>query len=164
MPGKRRDAAICDANVLIDYLEADEDILRELVVYWGTVYVPTCVLHEVKTLSYERAEALGLTIIETPLELPSTPGLSGPDRACLYFAVSDRWVCITNDRLLRRECNRHECRVVWGLEMLILLVTDGQITKARAKGIAEQIAMINPEICNSLFESFCEKLESIKPE
>ncbi len=48
--------------------------------------------------------------------------------------------------------------------MLLLLVADGQISKARSKGIAEQIATINPEITISLLESFYEKLESIKPE
>ena len=153
MQVEHRVAAICDANVLIDYLDSDEDIIRELVAYWGTVHVPTRVLHEVKTLSAERAVGLGLSVIETPLVLPPTPGLSGPDRACLHFALAEGWVCITNDRPLRRECGRLGCKVVWGLEMLLLLVADGQISKARSKGIAEQIATINPEITISLLES-----------
>jgi hypothetical protein len=33
-------AAICDANVLIDYIKVDEDLVRELVACWETVYVP----------------------------------------------------------------------------------------------------------------------------
>ena len=49
-----RSAAICDANILIDYIDADEDILRELVKYWGTVYVPDRVLAEASHITKER--------------------------------------------------------------------------------------------------------------
>lgn len=158
MPRKRRDAAICDANVLIDYVDADEDVIRELVKYWGTVYVPTRILYEVKKLPIGRAEGLGLTVIETPLILPSAPGLSGPDRACLHFVISEGWTCIANDALLRRECRRQGGKVVWGLEMLLKLVSAGQITKARAKGIAERIGVFNPEITGKLIAEFIDKL------
>lgn len=100
MPPKSREAAICDANVLIDYTDSDEDIIRELVRYWGKVYVPTRILHEVKRLPQTRAEELGLTVIETPLVLPSVSGLSGPDRACLHFVIAKGWVCVANGRAL----------------------------------------------------------------
>jgi hypothetical protein len=161
VPRKRRDAAICDANVLIDYVDADEDVIRELVKYWGTVYVPTRILYEVKKLPIGRAEGLGLTVIETPLILPSAPGLSGPDRACLHFVISEGWTCIANDTLLRRECRRQGGRVVWGLEMLLKLVSAGQITKARAKGIAERIGVFNPEITGKLIAEFVDKLAGL---
>lgn len=161
MPRKRREAAICDANVLIDYVDADEDVIRELVKYWGIVYVPTRILYEVKKLPIDRAEGLGLTVIETPLILPSAPGLSGPDRACLHFVISEGWTCIANDTLLRRECRRQGGKVVWGLEMLLKLVTAGQITKARAKGIAERIGVFNPEINDNLIAEFIDKLTGL---
>jgi hypothetical protein len=161
VPRKRREAAICDANVLIDYAAADEDVIRELVKYWGTVYVPTRILHEVRKLPIERAKDLGLTVIETPLVLPSAPGLSGPDRACLHFVLSEGWTCIANDRLLRRECKRQGGKVVWGLEMLLKLVSAGQITNARALGIAERIGSINPEITAKILAAFKEKLAAL---
>lgn len=158
MPRTRREAAICDANVLIDYAAADEDIIRELVKYWGTVYVPTRILNEVRKLPIERAKDLGLTVIETPLTLPSAPGLSGPDRACLHFVLAEGWTCIANDTLLRRECKRQGGKVVWGLEMLLKLVSAGQITNARAMGIAEKIGSINPEITAKILVEFKAKL------
>jgi len=161
VPRKRREAAICDANVLIDYVDADEDVIRELIKYWGTVNVPTRILHEVKKLPIERAEDLGLTVIETPLVLPAAPGLSGPDRACLHFVISEGWTCIANDTLLRRECRRQGGKVVWGLEMLLKLVSAGQITKARAKGIAERIGTFNPEITSKLIGEFIDKLTGL---
>jgi hypothetical protein len=105
-----------------------------------------------------RAEELGLTVIETPLSIPSSPGLSGPDRACLHFVVSEGWTCIANDKLLRRECKRRGGKVVWGLEMLLKLVSEGQITDARASGIAERIGSINPEITDAILIEFKDKL------
>lgn len=154
MSAEPREAAICDANVLIDYTDSDEDIIRELVRYWGKVYVPDRVLSEVKRLPQVRAEGLGLTIIETPLNLPRVSSLSGPDRACLTFVISEGWVCIANDKALRKECQRSGGKVVWGLEMLAKLVEAQQITKARAIDIATKIQKINPEISEALLADF----------
>ena len=89
-----RKAAICDANVLIDFVKADEGVLAMLTGYWEQVFVPDVVLSEVQQLSATRAGSLGLTIIPTPLDLPKAPGLSYQDRACLHFAVSEGWVCM----------------------------------------------------------------------
>lgn len=158
MPRRNGEAAVCDANVLIDYVAADEDIVREVVQYWGTVYVPTRILHEVRSLDEERAKALGLTIIETPLTLETIPGLSGPDRACLHFALKDGWTCLANDARLRKECTRRGGTVVWGLEMLLRLVAAGQITSARSLGIAERIGEVNPEITPEILAGFKDKL------
>jgi hypothetical protein len=151
-------AAICDANVLIDYVKADEDLIRELVVYWGAVYVPDRVLIEVRQLCFQRAEELGLTIIETPLILPAGAGLSEQDRACLHYVLDRGWTCIANDRHLRSECGRPGGRVVWGLEMLLLLVTNRQITQARARDIAKKINIDNPEITDKILADFLGKL------
>ena len=161
MPRKHREAAICDANILIDYVNADEDVIRELAKYWETVYVPDRILYEVKNLSIDRAGELGLTVIETPLTLPTAPWLSGPDRACLYFVLTEGWTCITNDKLLQRECKRLGAKVVWGLEMLLKLVSAGQITVDRAGGIAERIGILNPEIKDDVLRKFREKLASL---
>lgn len=161
MPRRCRVAAICDANVLIDYVKSDEDIIRELVNYWGTVNVPDRVLAEVRQLSTLRAEMLGLTIIETPLILPTSSGLSGPDRACLHFVITEGWTCIANDKALRKECKRRGGKAVWGLEMLLLLVSSSQITKARALDVASKISAINPEITERLIASFCDKLNRL---
>ncbi len=154
-------AAICDANVLIDYVKADEDLIRELVAYWGAVYVPDRVLIEVRQLTFQRAEELGLTIIETPLVLPPGSGLSDQDRACLHYVLDRGWTCIANDRHLRNECGRQGGRVVWGLEMLLMLVANHQITKARAQDVAKRINIDNPEITDKILEEFKCKLAAL---
>lgn len=157
-----RVAAICDANVLIDYVKADEDLIRELVAFWGKVFVPDIVLFEVKQLPFARAEELGLTIIETPLTLPPGAGLSGPDRACLHYVLERGWTCLANDRHLRNECIKQSGRVVWGLEMLLILVSDRRITKARARDIAIKINEDNPVITKNVLDDFLEKLNEFK--
>lgn len=151
--------AICDANVLIDYFIADEDLIRELVKYWKTVYVPDVVLNEVKATSQKRAEELGLTILETPLILPEAKRLSFQDRACLHFVVQNHWVCIANDVRLRKECEAQGEVIVWGLEMLVILVECSQITRERAVACAQKIHNANPAITDGVFAQFMKKLE-----
>ena len=151
--------AICDANVLIDYFDVDEDLIRELVRCWKQVYVPDVVLHEVRRTNQKRAEELGLVILETPLELPESKRLSFADRACLYFVVQNHWICITNDARLGAECLNRGEQVVRGLEMLIKMTQIGHITTARALDCAERIHRINPAITAELLARFKQLLE-----
>jgi rRNA-processing protein FCF1 len=153
-----RKAAICDANVLIDFIKADEAVLAMLPGYWESVYVPDIVLSEVRQLSAERAGSLRLTIIETPLSIPDISGLSFPDRVCLYFATREGWVCIANDRRLRNECQRCGIQTVWGLEMLLLLVESGTLAESRARRMAMKIHSENPQITKKVMDDFLGKL------
>jgi rRNA-processing protein FCF1 len=159
MADTTKSAAICDANILIDYIDVDADILRELVKYWGAVYVPDRVLAEVHGFTEARAVELGLTIIESPLLIEKHPALSVEDSICLYFVIQEGWTCIANDKRLRRECSSNGGSVIWGFEMLNLLVGASQITKERALAIAERITKTNPSIPPSVLESFKELLE-----
>jgi rRNA-processing protein FCF1 len=153
-----RKAAICDANVLIDFVKADEGVLAMLAGYWESIFVPDVVLSEVRQLSEDSARSLGLTIIETPLGLPEVPGLSYQDRACLHLAMKEGWVCIANDRLLRSECRRRGVETVWGLEMLLLLVGSGALAAPRAKRVATRIHGDNPQITQKVLEDFLGEL------
>jgi len=68
--------------------------------------------------------------------------------------------CIANDKRLRRECQNTGGSVIWGFEMLYLLVKKQQITKERALDIAEKISKNNPTISPSLLQSFKNLLTS----
>lgn len=162
MPNHNKELAICDANVLIDYATTDEDIIREVALYWKKVYVPDCVLREVKQLSEERAKELGLTILETPFgELPYRKNLSVQDSACLYYVEKKKMVCLTNDVALRKACIQAGAEVVWGLQMLLYLVEKKQIVKARAKDIAGKIHKANPEITTKIYIDYLDKLKML---
>jgi rRNA-processing protein FCF1 len=151
--------AICDANVLIDYFYVDDDLVRELVRYWGAVMVPDMVMAEVHGVTFDRAIELGLTIIETPSVLPIVGGLSLQDRSCLHYVIAQGWTCIANDRKLRKECVRNGGQVVWGLEMLLRLVASGQVTKDRARDLGRKISEFNPEIGQTVLNDFEDKLD-----
>jgi rRNA-processing protein FCF1 len=144
--------------VLIDFVKADEGVLAMLATYWQSVFVPDLVLAEVQQLSTERARKLGLTIIETPFGLPEVPGLSYQDRACLHFAVKEAWVCIANDRRLRRECEKRGVETVWGLETLLLLVGSKALTEPRARRVAMKIHDENPQITKRVLDDFLHEL------
>ena len=96
--------AICDANILIDYSKSDISIISKIAEYYEQVCVPDIILQEVGVISEQEAGALGITIVETPLELEEIPSLSYQDRTCLYYVKKNKWTCLTNDKALRRNC------------------------------------------------------------
>ncbi len=151
-------AAVCDANILIDLAAVDEGIIRQMAHCWKAVYIPDVVLHEVKALSEKKAKELGLIIIETPLDLPRNPRLSFQDRACLYFVQKEQWVCLTNDKVLRITCQEAGGQVIWGLELLLILVKVKVISPQRAPTAARKIHSINQAITTSLLLDFEKKL------
>ena len=151
--------AICDANILIDYSKADISIIKKIAEYYEEVCIPDIILQEVGIISEEHAKALGITIVETPLELEEIPALSFPDRTCLYYVKKNKWECLTNDKALRKNCIAAGGTVVWGLEMLLKLVTAGLITVTYAEKIAKKINQVNPEISNKILQDFLNKLE-----
>ena len=114
---------------------------------------------EVHGFTEARAVELGLTITESPLLIEKHPALSVQDSICLYFVIHEGWTCIANDKRLRRECLNTGGSVVWGFEMLFLLVGASQITKEWALDIAEKITKTNPSIPPSVLESFKELLQ-----
>ena len=150
--------AICDAKILIDYSKSDISIISKIAEYYEQVCVPDIVLQEVGTISEKEAEALGITIMETPLELEEIPSLSYQDRTCLYYVKKNKWTCLTNDKALRRNCIAAGGTVVWGLEMLLKLTESGLITKNHAEKIAKKIHQVNPEINENILSDFLNKL------
>jgi len=151
--------AICDANILIDYSKSDISIIKKIAEYYEEVCVPDIILQEVGVISEEQAKALGITIVETPLELEEVPSLSFQDRACLYYVKNNKWECLTNDKALRKHCETVGGTVVWGLQMLLKLVEADLITTTYAEKIARKINQVNPEINEKVLNAFLNKLK-----
>ena len=153
--------AICDANILIDYSKSDISIVKKIAEYYEKVCVPDIILEEVGVISDEQAKELGITIVETPLELEDVASLSFQDRACLYYVKHNKWECLTNDVALRRHCEAAGGTVVWGLQMLLKLVESNLITDVHAEKVAMKIHEVNPEISSKVLEDFCKKLKEL---
>ena len=151
--------AICDANILIDYSKSDISIIKKISEYYDQVCVPDIILQEVGIISDEQAKALGITIVETPLELEEVPSLSYQDRTCLYYVKHYKWDCLTNDVALRKHCLEAGGTVVWGLQMLLKLVEADLITATHAEKVARKINQVNREINDKLLQEFLDKLE-----
>ncbi len=151
--------AICDANILIDYSKSDLSIVSKIVEYYGQVCVPDIILQEVGVISDEEAAKLGITIVETPLELEEVSSLSFQDRTCLYYVKKNKWTCLTNDTTLRKYCEAAGGTVIWGLEMLLKLVEANFITASHAEKMARKINQVNPEINDKILQAFLTKLK-----
>lgn len=153
--------AICDANVLIDLANADCAIIAEIVAYCGKVYVPDLVFREVYNLDEKTAADLGLILVDTPEPLERIPGLSQQDRSCLWLVAENGWACISNDKRLRKECQKTGGKVYWGLEILLLLVEAKLITKKRAETAAKEIRVTNFEMGDNLLDDFLKKMSRL---
>jgi predicted nucleic acid-binding protein len=154
---------VVDANVLIDYLKADESVLALMVRHVGPVYVPRDVLDEVQQLDQATCARLGLHIADGSLEQlieagQGGGGLSFTDRVCLVLARDNGWVCVTNDRRLRRACEQESVESWWGLELLLEVVDAGGLKADTAIEVAETIGRMNRWIAGGVVATFVKKV------
>ena len=157
---------IVDANVLIDYAKSDLSVLALVARHIGPVHVPSVVLDEVEQLSEEDCENLGLTILVEPVEILLTAAeergaLSFEDHVCLLLARENGYICVSNDKPLRRACGKENVTVMWGLKLMVELVGMGQFDKEAAMEIAVAIQASNPKhITSEIIDEFRLKINS----
>lgn len=153
--GGGRTFLLLDASVLIDFCTADETILSLSAAHLGEILVASTILAEVDGLDQFRAETLGMRVVEPTLEILAAAhtrerALSFEDQTLLLLAKSERWTCVTNDKPLRRACEREGVAMLWGFEILIQLVDVGALPRSDARDLGERIArsnrMIGPEV------------------
>jgi rRNA-processing protein FCF1 len=159
-------AVITDANILIDFCKTNKDILRLLCREVGKVAVPLLVLNEVGALNQEEAETLGITIIDSDMEIIEHAfsimnGLSYQDNLCLLTASRENYILITNDRRLKNECLKKGIRSFWGAEILLFLFQKNRITKKEARNMILKIAAVNNRITKAIIQEFEKRLENI---
>lgn len=156
---------LCDASVLIDYVAADIRILEIMATCIWKLATIIPVLREVKGLTKEKAEKIGITIHEPTFDelmdaAKPVAGLSSEDRLCLAITRKRRWSCLTNDVRLRKSCTECDVQVVWGLEAMIFLHRGGFIEKERAIKTAKTIQTSNPfHITDIVLKQFLQNLE-----
>lgn len=156
-------AIISDANVLIDYVKANKKVLQLAVKHLCEIYVPVAVLKEVKDATKSEIEKLGLIPYEPSLDqvIKATEkpfGLSFQDQLCFLVAQDNGWVCATNDKRLRSQCEAGSVGVIWGMEIMVLLNKDGHLDRAEAERTAEKIGENNKYIGKELIKKFIANL------
>ena len=154
---------LADADVLIDYLKSEFAILSLVAEYVRRVVVLEQVLDEVRSLTPGQCGHSGIEVIaaETERMLQAAAvesNVSFSDRLCLVTCREERWTCVTNDRALRRLCQRHGVETRYGLSLMVDLVAAGALTRHRAVSIARKIQASNPlHINEQLLERFTER-------
>jgi rRNA-processing protein FCF1 len=147
-------ALVLDANVLIDFCQTDRSVFRLVSLHLGEVRVPLPILEEeIEQLGAGEWAGLGIVPVEPSLELIEAAverraGLSFHDHLCLLVAREQGGRCVTNDGRLRRACAAEGVPVLWGLEMLALLVEARGLDPMEADRIARAVQRVNPLYIN----------------
>lgn len=159
-------AVITDANILIDYMESGKKVISLFAASVEALYVPLPVLKEVPKLGISEAKRLGITILDTGLDILAEAsriktGCSFNDNVCYITAKNEGMICATNDKRLRKICDAGDVEVLWGLQIMIYLVQDRKLTKKEAVEIARKIQGINSNITGVLVKDFENKINNI---
>lgn len=158
---------VVDANVLIDYVGSNLSILGLVAELVGPIYVPRPILEEVGGLDEAGCARLGIRLAEAStdqlLEAGAGRGrLSFSDRLCLILARDRSWTCVTNDRALRKACGEISIPVLWGLELMLELVSLRRLTAEAALDVAAAIHRSNPRhITPEILERFERKVSQL---
>jgi len=156
----RRGPLVVDANVLIDYAESQPQVLALITHVISPLWIARPLLREVQRLDERECEELGLGVIDPSFEqLVEAGSLGGPlsfeDWLCLILARDRDCICVTNDRRLRKECLASGVQVLWGLELMVELVSRKMLRTEEAIQVARAIQRGNPtHITPAVIERF----------
>lgn len=157
---------ISDADVLIDYVQSAPNVLKLISNHAGKLHVAAPVLREVSQLDETNAGKLDIEVVEPTLAQvieaneikQKKPALSGPDALCFVMTRDNDWACLTNDKSLRRFCIDNYVNCIWGIEIMLHLVSLDKLSAERAYRIARDIQAKNKHIKSETIEDFREKL------
>lgn len=169
MGGSKLEILIVDANVLIDFCRTDPSVLTLVAQHVAVVNVAEPVLDEVEQLDRMAAEALGIRVV-TPdfacfsraAQLAQRSPLQFQDWVCLLLAEANRWICVTNDKRLRTECQERQVAILWGLELLSRLVEERALPAGGAVELAEAIHRINKRLPRSVLDAFIRRVTKVR--
>jgi len=137
---KKQPFLILDANILIDLYKCDWALLKLISTHVGQIHLATPVLSEVHEIDEGDCEKFGIILVEPDLDhmfLASQDRgpLSFQDKLCLILAKEYGWTCVSNDKSLRRKCQSEEVPVIWGIELICILVEAGGLPVDQAKDV-----------------------------
>ncbi len=150
MGTKKRKFLILDANTLIDFCKCDRTIIKLICTHVGQIYLATPVLSEIKEIDESVCIELGIKLVEPELEqvmlaVEKKRSLSFQDNMCLILAREYGWTCVTNDKPLRRQCGLEGVPLIWGIQLICILVESGGLPVKHAREIILEIQKNNPK-------------------
>ena len=166
---KPKPIIICDANILIDYINSNMAILSLASEHCYEIYAPHEVIKEAtkKTPSL-KLDALGVKTCDVEWgqiaeadELAGSCSLSLQDSLCFIVARDKKWICATNEKTLRNKCRREKVETFRGLRFMLDLVIAGKLNKEAAHTTAQKISETNATITQEIINDFIKMLNSI---
>ncbi len=150
MVAKKRPSLILDANILIDFYRCDPTIIKLICSYVGQIYLATPVLDEINEIDESDCVELGIVLVEPELEQVMLASkrkgpLSFQDNLCLILAKENNWTCVTNDKPLRKRGESEGVPLLWGLELICILVEYEGLPVEHARNIILEIQEMNPK-------------------
>ncbi len=165
---KLSEKLLLDANVLIDLQNSELEVLSEVKKHVAEIFVLKDIFdNELPDLTESDCHRVDLAIIE-PKEHVSREvdknfvKLTEEDQLNLFTAVDSGFILVTNDVNLRKACEERQVKVIWGLQLILMLVEKSEYSIDDAKNIGEKIAESNPFITEEIVLDFNEKLENIR--
>ena len=158
---------VIDANVLIDYCDSELQMLSSFSRHIGTIYIARSTFEKVRQLTVAAAKRHNLSIAtpdaQTIIAASAKRGsLAYDDHETLLLAKLHGWICITNDKPLRRECDTEGVVCLWGLEPMKALVEQGIATVSKVLTVAKKIQSVNPGfITDAIINRFEEQVKEI---
>ncbi|ACV64573.1 hypothetical protein Dtox_3878 [Desulfofarcimen acetoxidans DSM 771] len=132
--------------------------------YVGQIYLATPVLYEINEIDEGDCVELGIILVEPELwQVMIAAEKKGPlsfqDNLCLILAKEHGWACVTNDKPLRQKCEIEGVPIIWGIELICILVQSGGLPVEHARDIIVEIQKINPKyITDNIVEKAFKRL------
>ncbi len=156
-----------DANALIDFQKTDFSVLAEVTQHLGNIYLLKEIRDEVWGLTQKDCRSVDLKVISSKKyikELAAKPfgGLSLPDRLNLYTSIDSGFSLVTNDVNLRKACKVRQDKIIWGLQLLLILIENSEYSIDDAIKIGKMIGDQNQYISKVIVDDFVAKAEFIR--
>jgi rRNA-processing protein FCF1 len=155
-----------DANVIIDLFQCDKTILPRISRYVGQIAVATTIIEEIQCLALDDCRQLGMRLVEPTIgqvysAIHKPKPLSFYDWLCYLLARQHQWICVSNDKALRKQCTSSHLAVMWEFEMLCLLVENGGLSREKCCDLFFCIKSNNPFfITDAVVTSALRRLEN----
>jgi rRNA-processing protein FCF1 len=152
-----------DANVIIDFVEVNFNILKLFIQKGKKLYILRQVFNEIKSLQIDNTlinnvidiiEPDGEDLLFSLLPFNATNScfsakLSSVDKLCFLTAKRNNYTLYTNDKRLHNLCVKSSVLVHWGLYVLIDLYQKKFLTKENAKLIVMKLRDNNQNCYNN---------------
>jgi len=158
---------IIDASTLIDFIEADPEILTIAGNCFGGIHVSGPVLaDELNRFDTADCDRYGITVTDgTTQQIMEAQSLEGAlflyDWHGIILARDNGWTLLTNDGAQRREALASGIPVIRGFGLLVTLVQEQTLETERARRTGALIRQANTWITQDVLEEFTRLLDEL---